>query len=127
MAAPTRILVIDDEPDFSALFKENLEDSGNYKVETENEPAKAVERAREFLPELIFVDVVMPSMDGGDVVSALRAEPRFSRTPILMLTALVEEDPSKATGESVSGGLTFVSKTTRLDKILAIIEKTLAG
>ena len=127
MAAPTRILVIDDEPDFSALFKENLEDSGNYKVETENEPTKAVERAREFLPELIFVDVVMPSMDGGDVVSALRAEPRFSRTPILMLTALVEEDPSKATGESVSGGLTFVSKTTRLDKILAIIEKTLAG
>jgi hypothetical protein len=44
-----------------------------------------------------------------------------------MLTALVEEDPSKPTGESVSGGLTFVSKTTRLDKILAIIEKTLAG
>ncbi len=38
-----------------------------------------------------------------------------------------EEDPSEPTGESVSGGLTFVRKTTRLDKILAIIEKTLAG
>jgi CheY-like chemotaxis protein len=126
MAAPTRILVIDDEPDFSALFKENLEESGNCSVETENNPTKAVERAREFQPDLIFVDVVMPSMDGGDVVTAIKAESRFARTPILMLTALVEEDPSKPTGESESGGLTFVSKTTRLDKILALIEKTLA-
>lgn len=126
MAGQTRILVIDDEPDFSALFKENLEDSGNYQVETENNPNHAVARAKEFQPDLIFVDVVMPSMDGGDVVSAIKAEPRFSRTPILMLTALVEEDPNKPTGESTSGGLTFVSKTTRLDKILAIVEKTLA-
>lgn len=126
MAEPTRILVIDDEPDFSALFKENLEESGSYQVETENDPTKAVEHAKEFLPDLIFVDVVMPSMDGGDVVAAIKGEARFARTPVLMLTALVEEDPSKPTGESESGGLTFVSKTTRLDKILAIIEKTLA-
>lgn len=127
MANPTRILVIDDEPDFTALFKENLEEAGSYLVETENDPSQAVARAQEFLPDLIFVDVVMPSMDGGDVVSAIQAEPRFARTPILMLTALVEEDPSKPTGESIAGGLTFVSKTTRLEKILALIEKTLAG
>ena len=126
MAGTTRILVIDDEADFSALFKENLEESGSYSVETENDPTKAVERAKEFLPDLIFVDVVMPSMDGGDVVSAIKAEPRFARTPVLMLTALVEEDPAKPTGESTSGGLTFVSKTTSLDKILALVEKTLA-
>jgi CheY-like chemotaxis protein len=127
MASATRILVIDDEPDFSALFKENLEESGNYEVETENDPRRAVAHALNFQPDLIFVDVVMPSMDGGDVVAALKAEARFARTPILMLTALVEEDSSKPTGESVSGGLVFVSKTTRLDKILALIEKTLAG
>lgn len=127
MASPTRILVIDDEPDFSALFKENLEESGNYEVETENDPAKAVHHAKEFRPDLIFVDVVMPSMDGGDVVSAIKSEPRFARTPVLMLTALVEEDASKPTGESESGGLTFVSKTTSLEKILALIERTLAG
>lgn len=127
MAASTRILVIDDEPDFSALFKENLEDSGNYDVQVENDPTKAVQTARDFQPELIFVDVVMPGMDGGDVVAAIKAEPRFARTPILMLTALVEEDPSKPTGEQLSGGLTFVSKTTRLENILALIEKHLAG
>lgn len=127
MPSATRILVIDDEPDFSALFKENLEEAGKYVVETENDPAKAVEHAREFQPDLIFVDVVMPSMDGGDVVTAIKAQPRFARTPVLMLTALVEEDPAKPTGESESGGLTFVSKTTRLDKILDLIEKRLAG
>lgn len=125
--ASTRIMVIDDEPDFSALFKENLEESGNYEVQVENDPTKAVATAREFQPELIFVDVVMPGMDGGDVVAAIKAEPRFARTPILMLTALVEEDASKPTGEQESGGLTFISKTTRLENILALIEKHLAG
>lgn len=127
MASPTRILVIDDEPDFSALFKENLEESGNYIVKIENDPTQAVDAARGFQPELIFVDVVMPGMDGGDVVAAIQAEPRFARTPVLMLTALVEEDPNRPTGEQQSGGLTFISKTTRLDKILALIEKHLAG
>ena len=127
MAATTRILIIDDEPDFTALFKANLEESGNYKVEVLNDPKQAVACAREFKPDLIFVDVVMPGMDGGDVVTALKADYQFARTPILMLTALVEEDPSRPTGESERGGLTFVSKTTRLDKILAIIEHKLAG
>ena len=127
MAATTRILIIDDEPDFTALFKENLEASGNFEVDVVNDPKGAVVRAQEFKPDLIFVDVVMPGMDGGDVVAALKADYRFARTPILMLTALVEEDPNKPTGESERGGLTFVSKTTRLDKILAIIEHNLAG
>ena len=47
MSAATRILVIDDEPDFSALFKENLEESGNYSVETETDPTKAPARRRQ--------------------------------------------------------------------------------
>ena len=127
MAATTKILVIDDEPDFTALFKANLDESGNYEVDVLNDPKQAVARAREFKPDLIFVDVVMPGMDGGDVVTALNADYQFARTPILMLTALVEEDPNRPTGESERGGLTFVSKTTRLDKILAIIEHNLAG
>jgi two-component system OmpR family response regulator len=127
MATTTRILVIDDEPDFTALFKANLDESGNYEVDVLNDPKQAVARAQEFKPDLIFVDVVMPGMDGGDVVTALKADYQFARTPILMLTALVEEDPHRPTGESERGGLTFVSKTTRLDKILAIIEHNLAG
>lgn len=126
MASNTRILIIDDEPDFTALFKENLEEAGNYEVEVENDPKKAVERAKEFHPELIFVDVVMPGMDGGDVVMAMKAEPLLARVSILMLTALVEEDESSDTGASERGGLTFVSKTTQLNKILAIIESALA-
>ncbi|NNC86966.1 MAG: response regulator [Akkermansiaceae bacterium] len=123
----TRILIIDDEPDFTELFKQNLEDSGSYEVEVQSDPKKAVETAREFKPDLIFVDVVMPGMDGGDVVMALKGEAILARKPILMLTALIEEDSSSATGESERGGLTFISKTTRLDKILAIIEKHLAA
>jgi CheY-like chemotaxis protein len=122
MAAKTRILIVDDEPDFSDLFKENLEEAGNYEVQVVNDPKQAVATAKEFAPELIFVDVVMPGMDGGDVVTALKAEPRLRRVPTLMLTALVEESSSTTTGESERGGLTFVSKTTHLDKILDIIE-----
>ncbi len=120
MPTETRILAVDDEPDFLALFKDNLEDSGNFVVETESDPCRAVERAREFKPDLMLVDVVMPVMDGGDVVAALKADPRLARVPVIMLTALVEE-------KSVAGGLPFMPKTSSLDEILALIEKTLAG
>lgn len=120
MPTEKRILLVDDEPDFLALFKENLEDSGNFLVETESDSTRAVERAREFQPDLMLVDVVMPVMDGGDVVAALQADPRLVRVPVLMLTALAEE-------ESMAGGLRFIPKTSPFDKILDLIEQTLAG
>ncbi|WP_193212122.1 response regulator [Luteolibacter marinus] len=121
----TRILIIDDEPDFTALLKANLEEVGNFEVREINDSSQALNAALEFHPELCIIDVVMPGMDGGDVVAQFRAEPALKDTAILMLTALVEENPDTSDGETQTGGLPFVSKTSEFGTILSCIEKHL--
>lgn len=116
-----KILLIDDEVDFTELLAANLEDSG-YEVRQVNDPTKALAAARAFLPDICIVDLVMPRMDGGDVVSALRDDPVLSKTPVLMLTALVEENPTDPGELQMKGGLPFVSKTSELEVIINAIK-----
>lgn len=117
MIPKPKILLIDDEVDFTELLAENLEESG-YEVSKINDPTLALEEARRFLPDICVIDLVMPRMDGGDVVSALRSDPRLSKMPVLMLTALVEENPSDPGELQMKGGLPFVSKTSDLEVII---------
>jgi CheY-like chemotaxis protein len=119
----TRILIIDDEPDFTALLKANLEEVGNFEVMEINDSSQALKAAREFMPELCVVDVVMPGLDGGDVVAQFRADPELKDMAVVMLTALVEENPDTPDGETQTGGLPFVSKTSEFGTILSCIEK----
>lgn len=121
----TRILIIDDEPDFSALLKVNLEEAGSFLVRQVNDSSEAIQAAHEFRPHLCVIDVVMPGMDGGDVVAKFRQDPKLKRVPLMMLTALVEENPDSVDGETQTGGLPFVSKTSDFETILACIEKHL--
>ena len=120
----SKILLIDDEVDFTALLAENLEESG-YEVSQLNDPRQAITTAHAFKPDLCIIDLVMPGMDGGDVVSAIRSDSILEKTPILMLTALVEESPDNPSGVQMNGGLAFVSKTSGLEVILNAIKSQL--
>ena len=121
----TRLLIIDDEPDFSALLKANLEEAGSFEVREVNDSSQAIETIWSFKPDLCLIDVVMPGMDGGDVVAKIREDPALATLPVMMLTALVEENPESSDGETMTGGLAFVSKTSSFETILACIEKHL--
>lgn len=122
----TKILLIDDEEDFTELLAANLEEAGNYEVRQVNNPLNAMRVAREFLPNICVIDLVMPQMDGGDVVSALKSDAALSDVPVIMLTALVEEDPAHPGKAQMKGGLPFVSKTSDLWVIQKAIEEELA-
>lgn len=120
----TKVLLIDDEVDFTELLAANLEDSG-YEVRQINDPTKTLREARAFRPDICIIDLVMPRMDGGDVVSALKADPDLADTPVLMLTALVEENPEDPGELQMRGGLPFVSKTSDLEVIINAIKTQL--
>ncbi|BDS07717.1 hypothetical protein NT6N_27570 [Oceaniferula spumae] len=126
MKTNPKVLLIDDEVDFTELLAENLEESG-YEVVQINDPTKALKAAHEFRPDICIVDLVMPGMDGGDVVGAIQSDFILGKTPVLMLTALVEENSDNPEGIQMKGGLPFVSKTSGLGVILKAIESLLGS
>ncbi len=81
-----RVLVVDDDPDIARFIEVNLRTQG-FEVHLASDGVEALERAREVLPDLVLVDVMMPRMDGFQVVDRLRSEPRTANVSIIMLTA----------------------------------------
>lgn len=83
-----KILVVDDDPNVVKLVQLYLERDG-HQVLTANDGVTGLEMAREELPDLIVLDLMMPRMDGMEVCRTIRGE---SSVPVVMLTAMVEED-----------------------------------
>jgi CheY-like chemotaxis protein len=91
-----RILIVDDDRDSTHLTQILLEKTGRYLVLEESDATKAHQSARNFKPDLILLDIMMPQRDGGDIAAQIEADPGLQRTPILFLTALVTKDEAKA-------------------------------
>jgi CheY-like chemotaxis protein len=85
-----RILVLDDTPALVDVIRVCLQHEG-YRVRTCLESRFAVQMAREDHPDVIMLDVVMPEVSGWEVLAELRADPAFSRTPVIVCTAFVAE------------------------------------
>lgn len=119
-----RILMVDDEVSFARMVKLNLEKTGAYEVRTENAATHALAAAREFKPDLILLDVIMPNMDGGDVYSQLRRDRHFRSTPIIFLTATVSRGEAGEGGLS-SGGVLFLAKPVSVETLVARMEEQL--
>lgn len=81
------ILVVDDDLAILELLKINLELLG-YNVITSSDPIKGLALAKQEVPDLVILDVMMPEVDGFTVCSRLRQYPQTKNVPILMLTAL---------------------------------------
>ncbi len=118
-----RILLIDDEPSFTRMLKMNLQHRG-FKVMVENNGAYAYTAARDFLPDLIFLDVIMPDVDGGDVAAKIRSDPRFNDVPIVFLTAGVSKESTRVRG-NIIGGQTYLAKPVTVDEVVRCIDKEL--
>ena len=116
-----RIFIVDDESGFTRLLKLTLEGSGRFVVREENDGTKAWLAAREFEPDIIFLDVVMPKIDGGDVAQQIRSDPSLAHVPIIFLTAIVS---AKEGGQQI-GGFPFISKPVSLETIVRCIEEHL--
>jgi DNA-binding response OmpR family regulator len=85
-----KILVVDDERDLVDILKFNLQRE-QYDVVTAADGEKALEVARRDLPDLVILDLMMPGIGGLEVCRRLRADPRTSKVPVIVLTAKGEE------------------------------------
>ena len=89
-ATEKRILIADDEPDIIEIIKYNLQING-YIVESAKDGDEAIKKAKEYNPDLIILDIMMPKKNGIEVCKILRSQPEFNNTVIIFLTALNDE------------------------------------
>ncbi len=120
-----RILVVDDEPMITDVLVLLLAQSGEYEVRAANRPEDAITIALEWRPHLLVLDIVMPSMDGGDVLAAVRAAEGLADVPAIFLTGLVTDEEIED-GHQV-GGQPVLPKPIRRDDLLELVAKQLSG
>ena len=120
MTTEARLLVVDDEPNIVELLSASLRYAG-FDVATAKSGTEAVRVAEEFQPDLLVLDVMMPGMNGFDVVRRLRNDGR--RVPVLFLTAR-DSTEDKVTGLTL-GGDDYVTKPFSLEEVLARIRAIL--
>lgn len=86
-----RILVLDDEPDVTELLEYKLEQEG-YRVQVLNDPLEFVAKVREFEPDLMVLDIMMPELNGLQLCRIVRSDPSMKHVPIIFLSARGEAD-----------------------------------
>ena len=112
-----RILVVDDEPDQRFILRRIFEKAGHEVVDASH-GAQALECVRGWLPELVVTDMMMPVMDGRELIRRLRADPVTAQIPILAVTG---------NAELAGAADALLSKNCRTDQILAAANTLLAG
>lgn len=117
-----RILVIDDERGFTKMVKLNLETAGEYEVKIQNNPLDALQSALDFKPDAILVDVIMPELDGPDVVCQLKSNQELKNIPVIFLTANITKEEVQSQ-EGYIGGHAFLAKPGTIEELIACIEK----
>ncbi len=123
-SAKKKILLIDDEPFITSLMAMNLEDSGRYEVREQNNSLKALETIMDFVPDLVVLDVMMPDLDGADIIYRLKNDARLKHIAVVFHTATVREAELNAHGDIISG-FPFLAKPATTDQMIAFIEKHL--
>jgi CheY-like chemotaxis protein len=116
-----RILVVDDKASDTRLVKLCLEGTSDYVVREENDARLALAVGEEFQPHLILLDVMMPTMDGGDLAASSRASPKLKAVPIVFLTALVTKGEVDA-GRGRIGNYPFLAKPIVLSELTACLK-----
>ena len=86
-----KILIVDDEEKNLKLLGLILQ-SHNYDFETAKNGREALEKTKEYSPDLIFLDVMMPEMDGYETCRRLREDPATKFIPVVMVTALGDQE-----------------------------------
>jgi two-component system alkaline phosphatase synthesis response regulator PhoP len=117
-----RVLVVDDEPDVLLLCRLNLEQRGHQVLEAPNGDV-ALERTRESVPDLIVLDLMLPGIDGYQVLEALAKDAETSRIPVVVLTAKslqADRDRSRELGAAA-----FLTKPFLPDELCELVDRVL--
>lgn len=122
------VLVVDDSADLRALVAESLRKLGGFTVVTAEDGVAGLERYFEVQPDCIVIDVKMPGLDGYQLVRALRGDPASAATPLVILSAMVQ-DQDRLAGFFAGADEYLVKPVSPLELVQTIrrvIDRTIA-
>ena len=113
-----KVMVVDDESEITEIVETFLTDAG-YKVAVANSGSEAIKKAKEFKPDIILLDIMMPGTDGYAVCQQLKKEAAFANTPVIFLSG---KDREEDMGRSFkAGGDMYIKKPFSCERLLEIV------
>jgi DNA-binding response OmpR family regulator len=113
-----KILVVDDEKEITDILEAFLSNAG-HTVVAENSAVMGLERAKTFKPDMVFLDIMMPQMDGYEICNELKKEPATENIPVIFLTG---KDTADDQGRGFkSGADMFIKKPFVCERLLEIV------
>ena len=120
MAEKTKILMIDDEKDFTHFMKLDLESTDEFDVSITDSGSLGIQLAKKEKPDLILLDIFMPEMDGTAVAEKLLEENSTKDIPIIFVTAVVTKQDVVAKGGLIGGRHVLAKPVTTKEMITSI-------
>jgi CheY-like chemotaxis protein len=121
-SSPPRILIADDNLQGVELLEAYLS-GGNYEIATAADGEETLRRIKEWLPDLILLDIMMPKISGFEVCKRLRADPATQKIAVLMVTAL--DQPSDIERAVEAGTDDFLTKPINKTELLLRVRSVL--
>jgi CheY-like chemotaxis protein len=118
MARAHSILFIDDDPGITEIVREYFASAG-YKVDVENSPMEGLTKAKKNKPDVVLLDIVMPEMDGIEICSNLKKDPKYADIPIILLTG--NDAKYEVTETYKSGCDLLVKKPFSCERLLSMV------
>ena len=119
-----RVLAVDDDPVIQRLLEVNLQMEG-YEVRLASDGLQAVDAAREFQPDVILLDVMMPNMDGWEACATMKEDPALADTPVVFLSARAQ-DADVARGTEL-GAAAYITKPFDPIDLLELVAELVEG
>jgi two-component system chemotaxis response regulator CheY len=115
------ILIVDDDASIRRLIATTLEDVSGYRLVEAGDGAEAVERAREARPQIVFLDIEMPGVNGIEACRRMRSEPRTADATIVMLTG--ETGAAAERSAQAAGADLFLTKPFSPLHLLQLVDR----
>jgi two-component system, OmpR family, alkaline phosphatase synthesis response regulator PhoP len=113
------ILVVDDDPDLLPFLETALQLKSDFQILTATNGLEAIEKFYDYHPDCVLIDMRMPQLDGVQVVRILRGDPETADTPVVMLTAMIQDSDHFA--GMAAGADMYIAKPVEPDVILGAI------
>ena len=118
-----KILLVDDNPDITRTIGSMLEATDRYVIREENIGTRALETARNFKPDLVFLDFMMPDIDGNEVAAQFEEDDELKSVKIVFLTAIVTKKEIESGSVNNISGYMVLAKPVKTKELISCIEE----